>query len=269
MAVLVPPGQCVFGPTWTSCPLLARVNVSHDTRVFTFSLPDASSPLGLATCACLLAKASEGAPADLDGVVRPYTPVSTNAMLGKFELMVKIYPGGKLSQHFDQLQIGQLIDFKHIEKNVKMQYPFKNHVGMLVGGTGITPMIQALHAVLGTASDQSRVCMLYGSKTATDILGKETLDEWSSSFPSRLSVHHVLSHEDADSAWRGKRGFFSEEMLAAVVESGDFPAPDSASTIFVCGPPALYDAMCGPRDSPELTGLLAKMGYSAEQIYKF
>jgi len=35
--------------------LLAKVSVSHDTRVFTFATPDPTKPLGLTTCACILA----------------------------------------------------------------------------------------------------------------------------------------------------------------------------------------------------------------------
>merc|ERR1712007_223444 len=107
---------------------------------------------GLSTCACILMKGQEG-PKDDQGnwVVRPYTPVSTNAKLGQVDLMVKVYPEGKVSQHLDKLEIGQCVEFKHIPVNVKIQYPsFKPAIGMLVGGTGITPMIQALHMILGT-----------------------------------------------------------------------------------------------------------------------
>ena len=84
-AALVPPGQCAFTEEWSAVPLTKREAVSHDTLLLSFGL-DESRPLGLSTCACLLARAS------IDGsdVVRPYTPVSTNAMLGHFELLAKV-----------------------------------------------------------------------------------------------------------------------------------------------------------------------------------
>lgn len=51
------------------------------------------------------------------------------------------------------------------QKSVEGQYPFgKKAIGMICGGTGITPMIQALHALLGTVGDNTTVSMLYGSK---------------------------------------------------------------------------------------------------------
>merc|ERR1719343_1685991 len=128
-------------------------------------------------------------PEDAEGkpIIRPYTPVSTNAMLGQFELMVKVYPDGKMSQFLDALDVGKPMHFKHVGGNVKIQYPsFKKEIGMIVGGTGITPMIQALHCVLGTKEDTSKVSMLYGSKTSKEILAKQTLDAWTRKHPDRL-----------------------------------------------------------------------------------
>merc|ERR1712086_594717 len=121
ISALAPIGACVFTEEWSSSALLQVAIISHDTKVFTFGLPE-QRPLGLSTCACILAMG--GADEDGNPVVRPYTPVSTNAMLGKFELMVKLYPGGKISQHLEQLEIGKSMDFKHIGFNVKIQYPF-------------------------------------------------------------------------------------------------------------------------------------------------
>mmetsp|Transcript_2264 Transcript_2264/g.7329 ORF Transcript_2264/g.7329 Transcript_2264/m.7329 type:complete len:93 (+) Transcript_2264:122-400(+) len=45
--------------------------------------------------------------------------------------------------------------------------------------------------------------------------------------------------------------------------------PDADSALFVCGPPPMYDLLCGPRGEEELTGLLADMGYTAGQVHKF
>merc|ERR1712232_1486678 len=170
--------------------------------------------------------------------------------------MVKVYPDGEMSQHLDALEVGQPMHFKHCEFNVKIQYPFngKKEIGMLVGGTGITPMIQALHCVLGTEGDASKVAMLYGSKTAKDILARETLDAWATSFAARFQITHVLSEEPEGSPWDGARGFITREMVEA-----NLPGPDSDCLIFICGPPPLH----------ELAGLLEEMGYRTEQVIEF
>lgn len=196
-------------------------------------------------------------------LVRPYTPISTNELKGKFELLVKCYPSG-LAKHMDQLQLGDTIEFKHIPFNVKTQYPFnKGHIAMLAGGTGITPMIQALHAILGTTSDETQVTLLYGNRTAEDILLKDTLDKWVEVSNGRLKVVHVLSGE-SPAGWNGNTGFITQELIAEHVA-----APSADVQLWVCGPPPMYETLCGPRQEQAVTGVLAAMGYSDDQVYKF
>ena len=255
-AALAAPGACVLGEAFEPRPLLRRVALGTDTQVLTFGLFGDGAPLNLATCACVLARHGD--------VVRPYTPVSTNAMRGKFEIMVKIYPDGAMSQHLANLPIMGWVDFKHVPFNVKIQYPFgAPKIGMLVGGTGITPMLQALHAILGTAGDATEVALIYGSRTAANVLAGDVLDAWAANHP-RLKVLHVLSHEPADSGWAGARGFVD----AALVED-HCPKPGSGGLVFVCGPPPMYDALCGPRDAADVTGVLGGLGYARDEVYTF
>jgi cytochrome-b5 reductase len=134
-ASIVPPGQCVFGEDFAPATLVAKQRVGTSSHLFTFALADPTKPLGLSTCACILARG--GADAEGKAVVRPYTPVSTNALVGHMELLVKVYPGGQLSGHLDALPLGGTMDFKHVAPNVKIQYPFnKKRIGMICGGTG-------------------------------------------------------------------------------------------------------------------------------------
>jgi cytochrome-b5 reductase len=264
-AAVVPPGQCVFNSEWRSAPLLSKSAINHDTMVFAFGLP-AGKSLCLSTCACIVAKAPDGQCVDAEGkdVARPYTPISTNAMTGKFLLMVKVYSDGKLSAHFGNLEIGQTMDFKHTDICVKNQYPFNPKVGMLVGGTGLAPMLQALHAILGTPGDQTEARMLYCSKRVEDIHFHKDLDEWARHFHGKFSLEYILSAEPEDSAWTGARGRLTRDQIAQMM-----PSPDEDCQIWICGPPGMYDYLCGPRADPSLSGLLAEMGYRAEQVFKF
>jgi len=278
---LVPPGQCVLGDEFTSLKLLDRQEVSNTSSVLRFGLVDESQPLKLSTCACILAKAdlvnngvsSGDDTTTTEAVVRPYTPISTNALTGAFDLLVKNYGDqGRLSTHLCTMPVGDTIDFKHISFNVKIQAPFQHkRIGMIVGGTGITPMIQALHAVLGSTEQQQqqqqqqqRVSMLYGSRHSGDILGKELLDAWEARSSDQLEVTHVLSNEPEDSEWKGERGFITKDLLR-----DKLPSPEEDAIIFVCGPPVMYDIFCGPRTDPEVTGVLQELGYTKEQVFKF
>ncbi len=266
IASLIEPGHCQFTTEWTGVPLLQRWKVSPTTMVLRFGLPDTTKSLQLSTCACLLAHTKM----EEEDVVRPYTPISTNANFGYFDLLVKHYgPQAKMSRYMhDIMKIGDTLDFKHIEFNVKIQAPFGNpqHICMLVGGTGVAPMIQALHAILGSPDSAStKVTMLYGSKVANDILGLEILDQWSKDYKDRFEVVHVLSDEPTEgSTWTGLRGFINQAVVEQYI-----PPPSAQPLIFICGPPPMYNALSGPREEKEIHGLLGQMGYQTEHVYKF
>jgi len=177
----------------------------------------------------------------------------------------QVYPDGKFSQHLLNLPLGKAVDFKHIKPNVKIQYPFgKKFVGMICGGTGITPMLQALHAILGTAGDATAVSMLYGSMHSGDILAGDALDAWAAGSKGRFSLTHVLSREPEGSAWGGARGFIGKDLIAK-----HLPGPSEDCLLVVCGPPPMYASLCGPRDAKEVTGVLKDLGYRDDQVFKF
>ena len=138
-------------------------------------MPDNKS-LSLPVCACLLLNApgkgrkEGGGKDDFDGsdAVRPYTPISDNSMLGQFELLVKRYDGGAVSQYLHSLEPGNAsVQFKHIKFNVKAPYPFegKKNFTMLCAGSGITPVYQALHKLMKTPGDDRKVTVIYGNKS--------------------------------------------------------------------------------------------------------
>ena len=75
---------------------------------------------------------------------------------------------------------------------------------------------------------------------------------------------HVLSAEPEASGWTGERGFVSRELVEK-----HMPKPGEDCVVMVCGPPPMYEALCGARGEEELTGLLAELGYQREQVVKF
>ena len=180
--------------------------------------------------------------------------------------MVKTYPNGGLSSHMDCMEAGDELNFKHIPFNVKIQYPFKSrHVLMLVGGTGIAPMIQALHSLLGNKDDKTVVTMLYGSRKEGDILARDTLGRWEDGSGGRFKVVNVLSQEDAGSRWEGERGVIDRGLIEKYM--GGRGTEDTM--VFVCGPEGMYESLCGPRGEEEVRGVLGDMGWGTRGVYKF
>ena len=53
-------------------------------------------------------------------------------------------------------------------------------------------MYQALWKLLGTAGDDRKVTLIYGSRSIDDILLRAELDGWAAAHPHRLKVVHVV-----------------------------------------------------------------------------
>lgn len=287
VCVLVPPGICQIGPKAVALPLLKRFPVSPTSSVLRFGLPDPTLPLNLSTTACLVAVAKmsssssngEKEEEEEEEIARKYSPISTNANVGFVDLLVKNYgPPGKMSRLMHDIVPGKdTLDFVHAPKNVKLQAPFAGQaILMIAGGTGIAPMIQALHAILGAPNNNNehqKVVLLYGSRDSQDILGKELLRKWADDYPNQFTYIDILSHEPADSEWKGLRGFINEDLVQKHFPYDPKDADSATTTIkiqaWVCGPKPMYQAICGPKKSRDvITGVLGNLGFTAEQVTK-
>jgi len=253
--------------------LLSKRDVSLDTTIYNFGLPDGLT-LQLPICACILMRAP-GCGVDGSDVVRPYTPVSHPDTPGQFELLVKRYEGGAASQYLHNLPAGSSVEFKHIQFNVKVQYPFvgKKTITMVAAGTGITPMYQALFRLLETPGDAREVVLIYGSRTVEDILCRKELDAMARAH-SRLKVVHVIGQNADDpppAGWMDSDAHIAESgwIDRAKLEKYAFP-PSEDTLLFVCGLPAMYDSLCGPRTEAELAegSVLSEIGYTASMVAK-
>ena len=157
--------------------------------------------------------------------------------------------------------------------SIKAQYPFKDKrkLVMVAGGTGITPMYQALQMLIpqGPEDRVESITLLYGSKAPEDILLKDELDELTARSDGRLTVTHVVGTA-ADQApipgWDGALGWVDEAKFKAVA-----PPPADDVLVMVCGLPALYESFCGPRTEAHVAegSILARLGYGEEMVAKF
>ena len=123
--------------------------------------------------------------------------------------------------------------------------------------------MQALHALLGSAADRTRVTLIGSNKDQSGILAKEALDGWAVTHTHRFHVIHTLTRDPIGSSWSGYRGRIDRAFLQQ-----HLPPPSSDVLIFVCGPPSMYEALSGARGDKALSGTLADLGYSAAQVVK-
>ena len=107
-ASLAQPAPVLDPTTWKLFPLIDKRQYNHNTVVFKFGLPREDDVLGLPVGSHFYIRASiEGKP-----VLRPYTPISSAETRGHFELLVKIYEKGKMTQYLNHLAVGQSVELK-------------------------------------------------------------------------------------------------------------------------------------------------------------
>lgn len=236
-------------------------NVTHDTKRVVFDLPGPDYEMGLSVASCLLAKAEING----EAVIRPYTPVNTNAEKGVLELVVKGYPTGKLSKHIVGLQVGDSLEMKG--PFVKFAYKANQYkqIGLIAGGSGLTPMLQVAKEILRNPEDDTRVVLVYANTTERDIILREELDALAHMYP-QFTVHYVLSHPPTN--WTGYSGFVDKEIVQTLL-----PSPRADALVCVCGPPPMMEALSGDKNPDktqgELRGLLKELGYTTAHVYKF
>ncbi|XP_005107465.1 NADH-cytochrome b5 reductase 3 isoform X2 [Aplysia californica] len=255
--------------------LIDREVLSPDTRRFRFALPSSDHILGLPVGQHIYLTAR------IDGqlVIRPYTPVSSDDDKGYMDLVIKVYfknvhpnfpDGGKMSQYLEAMAIGDYIDVRgpngllqytgrgtfsiKPDKKSEPQVKKAKKIGMIAGGTGITPMLQLVRQVFKDPEDQSELWLLFANQTEKDILLRSELEEVLNQQPDRFHLWYTLDRPEA--GWKYSSGFINEEMIKK-----HLPAAGPDSLVVMCGPPPMINFACIPN--------LDKLGYSPETRFSY
>ena len=273
--------------TKVAVPLIRRKALSPDTIELDFGLPTKDTVLGLPIGGCLKffmpnvtgVKAGEwngreDREAQLEIIERKYTPTSNDKMKGAFRMVIKVYEGdklpqfpdgGKMSQYFGNMKVGDKIDisgpwgmieytgpgtFMAFKKPLK-----KKHIGMMAGGSGITPMLQIVAAVCQNPADTTKCSLIFANKTEDDILCRDMLDDYAAKYPEKFTVHYTLDNPPKK-GWKGSKGFITEAMIQE-----NLPGPGADSVVLMCGPPPMVKFAC--REN------LEKLGYPKADMLAF
>jgi len=250
------------GMPYTPFKLIEKVNVTHNTRRFKIALQTSRTVLGLP-----IGKHFKLRFFDAKGnpVIRSYTPVTADDVYGYVELVIKIYPKGKMGQYLDNLNLGDTIDImgpvgficydspSHItytKPRAKGKFQFKT-LNMIAGGTGLTPMYQVIQQIIKDKKDSTVVKMIYGNLTEDDILCREDLE----AMRKLVNVDIIFTLDKPPTGWKEEAGYVTPEMIKKYL------APVSQEPItLVCGPPPMMKAVIAT---------LEKLEYPGERILSF
>jgi cytochrome-b5 reductase len=249
-----------------SLKLLKSEIINHNSKHLTFALPEEDMESGLHVASAVITKYK--GPEMEKPVIRPYTPTSDVDQKGTVEFVIKKYPNGPMSTHLHEMEPGQRLDIKGPIPKYRWEANKHEHVAMIAGGTGITPMWQVANAIFKNPEDKTKVTLVFANVKEEDILLKKEFEHLENTYPQRFRAFYVLNNPPE--SWQGGKGFVTKELLKTVLPE---PKEGEKIKIFVCGPPGMYKAISGGKKSPsdqgELDGYLKELGYSKDQVYKF
>ncbi|XP_053418490.1 NADH-cytochrome b5 reductase 2 isoform X2 [Nycticebus coucang] len=256
-------------------PLIDKEKISHNTRRFRFGLPTPDHVLGLpvGNYVHLLANIEN------DLVVRAYTPVSSDDDRGFVDLIIKIYfknvhphypEGGKMTQYLENMKIGDTILFRgpngrlfyhgpgnlgvRPDKTSKPEKKLVHHLGMIAGGTGITPMLQLIRHITKNPKDMTKMSLIFANQTEEDILVRKELEETARIHSEQFHLWYTLDRPPV--GWKYSSGFVTADMIKE-----HLPPPGKSTLILVCGPPPLIQTAAHPN--------LEKLGYTGDMIFTY
>lgn len=241
---------------YTEFALIDKVPVSRDTCIYRFALDQETDRLYVPPGQSIDVIYHAG---DADHV-RAYNPISSELDEGHFELLVKHYPGGTVTSHLYSLQKHQTIKVKGPYGKFDLQPNMVKHLGMIASGTGITPMLQIISAIIRDPHDTTRMSLIYANKTEEDILLKEDIDQIAEKYPY-FRVHYVL--EKPPKGWTGSTGYVTDDIIKE-----HLPSPSPETKILVSGSAPMVSAM---KKATEAVGFAAAKDESTmqDEVYCF
>jgi cytochrome-b5 reductase len=141
-------------------------------------------------------------------------------------LLIKKYPGGPVSSYVHSLKPGDYLEVKGPNTTIPYKANSKKQIGMIAGGTGITPMLQIVHEILKNPNDKTEISLVFANIAHEDILLKERLDKLAKQHKN-FKVYYVL--EKPPSGWNQGVGYVTEEVLKKTM-----PKASKDSLIMVC-----------------------------------
>jgi cytochrome-b5 reductase len=205
--------------------LLQKADVTHDTKLFRFAVPD-SVDFSFLPGDHMRIYPDPESPLEF----RSYTPTTTPDETGFFELTIKRYPDGKVSPYMHDRKPGDKIAMSGPHQGGHFEDGMARMVGMVAGGSGITPMISIVRSILKRGLDVE-ISLLFANKTVDDIILKDEFDRSAAEYPNFRRYYVV---DKAPDGWEMGEGRIDSKLMTEKLFE-----PSDETVIFVCGPPIM------------------------------
>src|SRR4051794_13545383 len=147
--------------------------------------------------------------------------------------LVKLTPGGVMSTWLDErAQVGDDVSFTGPHGSFFLRES-ADPLLLLAGGTGLAPILSILRTLDALGSDRP-VHLLYGATTDADVVELETIERLAASIPN-LTWDYCVADKDTTARNQG--------YVTSLIEPEHLH--DGATAVYLCGPPAMVDAVRG------------------------
>mmetsp|Transcript_37445 Transcript_37445/g.90037 ORF Transcript_37445/g.90037 Transcript_37445/m.90037 type:complete len:343 (-) Transcript_37445:275-1303(-) len=160
---------------------------------------------------------------------RKYTPIASGS--GSVHFAIKVYPTGDLTPKLEALEVGDSVEIRGPHGSIELRdekifVGGEAHdigsVGLVAGGSGITPILQVLRSAPKTGFS-----LVYANRVPEEIWFRDELEGMAAE-----GLALTLTVDEAPSSWVGSTGFVDESMLKKAL-------PQSSSLLLACGPEPL------------------------------
>lgn len=166
------------------------------------------------------------------------SPKARYAQAGEIDVGIKPVEGGAFSPWAtSQLQAGDTLDAMPPEGRFTPRVAGARHRAGFAAGSGITPLLSIIASTLAAEPD-SRFTLVYGNQHVNTIMFNEALQDLKDRYPARLSLVHLLSRQQQETALLNGR--LDEAKVAQLLQS--VLPPDSIDEAFICGPEGMIEA---------------------------
>ena len=173
---------------------------------------------------------------------RSYSICSSPFEKDKLEVAIKKVKDGKISGYInDVLKPGDIIDVMVPMGNFHSELHETNtkHYILFAGGSGITPMMSIMKAVLA-AEPQSRVTLLYGNNDEPAIIFRKQIEELAQKSGGKLKAILILNVPPSDHP-KLLRGMMTKQKNLELIR--EYVDLKSDNEYFICGPGPMMDGV--------------------------
>ena len=239
---------------WTEFEIMKIDQINMNTFLYSFKIPD-NQVLGIQVGQHIIVKQTRKGRV----YTRQYTPVTDVDARGTFEVLIKIYPNGKVTQSIKEWKVGDLIPWRGPFGHFIYAANTYKCIFMLAAGTGIAPMYQIIKKIVQNEDDNTSVKLYYASKTFSDVLLRNELAELCQYW--NFTMCYYLSEEgDVKGNRRYREEVEARRVSKAEVQQQLEAGPLHSTLVLVCGTKSFEKDMVNSAKNANVPD---------ENIYKF